>query len=101
MSADAWSICPKCARKADEESRGKVQKAAEAYGKVEAREYEKILKEARQPINLEETLRQDFEIWVDEDGKFTISFYAQCTETECDFKYQYKYEEQIMGKEEP
>jgi len=82
MSADRWSICPKCAKKHDEY-------LDELYGKVpknvyDARMDEKVLKD---------TLGEYYEVYLDDDGEFVVHYEGICRE--CGFKYTYNFSDQV------
>lgn len=42
----------------------------------------------------EETLRQDWELYLDEDGKFSVEFSASCRK--CGFSYKFKHSEKLV-----
>lgn len=75
MGADNWAVCPKCLK---ERKLTKIQKAQKAYGKVSLEEFNDLLNVAKaEDEEYEEnkfTLREDFEIGINEDGKFIIGF---------------------------
>lgn len=88
MSADNWGICPKCIRV-------KNKRIEEAYGKVPKIEYERMLEEIKKPDV--RTLREDYEIYTDEDGFFSVSYYCQCSD--CGFCHRFKYSEQLTKED--
>lgn len=90
VSADNWSLCPKCKSEADEKHRKQILSAGEAYGKVEPEEYLRLIVSAEVEINHENTLREDYELGVDEDGYFTVVYRCSC---QCGFSYMYRHEE--------
>ncbi len=85
MSADNWTTCPNCRQLAE-------TKVASSYGKVSEDEYLAIL-EAKKSIKNEPTLREDYEMWTDEDGKFTVSYSCSCSV--CKFHFDYKYSQDV------
>jgi hypothetical protein len=95
MSANRWSVCPKCKRIKEKEKRAKIQKIAESYGKVSASDYQKMLTDLSREKDLrpEQTLREYYQLWIDENGKVHISYYASCDK--CKLDYEHRHEEQL------
>ena len=79
MSANNWDTCPRCKKKL-EATRAKAAASAEKeYGKVPPDEYLTMVKAAKLiGGKLEQTLREDWEIGVDEDGRFYVSYSGSC-----------------------
>lgn len=80
MSADAWRICPKCKQEL-EAKRAKAQEELQAtYGVLTALEFikKKHSFEAVLSENLDDTLREDYEIWMSEDGTFSVDYGCSC-----------------------
>lgn len=92
MSADKYSICPRCQKNADVELEKRVAKAAKAYGTVSADEFITMAQEARTVKPLEARLRQDWEIGVDE-NHFSADFRCSCSV--CRFEFKFKHEAKI------
>ncbi len=89
MSADNWTMCPKCA-KAGESKREAAQRLADAaYGKVSAAEYAALLAAASQAVDEEPepTLREDYEIGIHA-GEFRVNYRARCTA--CGWSFAFK-----------
>lgn len=90
MSADAWRVCPKCLNKAQ-------KKKESSYGKVSEEEYLRVLLELDNLENHEtETLREDYEIFTDEDGLFYVSYSCSCSV--CHFHFEYKHKKDLMDE---
>ena len=86
MSADNWGICPKCIK-------AKNKRIEEAYGKVSRKEYERMLSEInKNDIGLR-TLREDYEIYTDGDGIFSIRYSCRCSD--CGFYHTFKHAEAV------
>lgn len=92
MSADNWAICPQCVKNLETEVSQLQQRVNQAYGTVDRDEYDRIVAE----LNRKEkdaitvpTLREDYEIGIDQDSVFDISYGASCTTCGYSFKYQY------------
>ncbi len=93
MSADNWAICPKCKRNDEAEMVKRWEKAKSAYGKIPPDEYLVLLQKANQPIKEVETLREDYELGIDSNGLFNISYSAHCDK--CGLKFTHNYKENI------
>ena len=87
MSADNWGRCPNCHKLAK-------QARINAYGKVSEDEYLALV-EADE--NKECTLREDYGVYTDEDGIFTIGYRCGCEV--CGFHFTYKYSQQVVKQE--
>lgn len=92
MSADNWRTCPACAeiwkrRKADA-----IRDAESRYGTVSAADYRMEFMAAQNLSDEppEDTLREDWEIGLVDDGtQFTVSYRASCDE--CGFLIDHDY----------
>jgi len=85
MSADEF-ICPKCIEIAE-------KKRESAYGKVSEDEYFVMLGRAEESQN-NDTLQEKYQIGVDIDGEFYVSYSCHCSI--CDFKFDYKYSQKLL-----
>jgi len=74
MSAYSWRICPRCKIKNDEANAKK-------------------LSGVEKPNELKETLREDYEIGIDEDGLFYVNYGGRCDE--CGLVYKFNHEEEV------
>lgn len=92
MSADNWGICPRCKVVAEASRMAKELAATNAYGKVSADEWKRLDAEASSPILLDQTLREDFEVGMDEDGTFGVDYRASCR---CGFSFAYEHNEKV------
>ena len=86
MSADNWSKCPKCKEVAEKDKAKLIEKAAESYGKIEVEKYDDMVKKASGVVELEETLREDYEFYLEED---ILSIKYNCSCNKCRFSYSY------------
>ena len=93
MSADNWAICPKCKKANDKENNRRMLEAGEQYGKIPAEAFLKLSKEANVPVELETTLREDYEIGITETGEFYISYAGRCRD--CGFEHIVEEEKQL------
>jgi hypothetical protein len=99
MSADRWSECLVCKKKAVLEHVEKLRVAQESYGKIPASEYADKMMALSMPKKFEETLRQDWHLGIDDTGLFEIGYYAHCQK--CGFKYKFEAKEDAMTKGKP
>jgi len=96
MAARNWGLCPKCTADALRLHEANVKKIDEVYGKISQEDYLKLVKQAENPVKIEETLREDYDIGVEQDGKFSILYRCSCEK--CGFKHSFKYEEILAGQ---
>jgi hypothetical protein len=97
MSADNWSVCPKCKEIAQKEFDDLMLKAGESYGKVSPEEYlERIHSLPKEPT-FEHTLREDYEFYLDDNFDLLISYQAHCGK--CNFKFTFRKELNILEPE--
>ena len=99
MSADRWGICPKCKFRAEQAQAQKILAAGESYGKVDPQDYLDAINEASKPIELSNTLREDYEISTDEDGHFEVSYRSSCRQ--CDHSFTYTHSERAWSEPKP
>lgn len=92
MSADNWTTCPQCVKQAAKNAENLYAKAAKLYGKVGHDEYTKAMEDAVQASGyrdrVQHSLREDYELGVDSDGKFSVSYWCSCKT--CGFSWSYK-----------
>ena len=93
MSADNWTRCPRCLKNAELEKEDFSKKAREGYGKLTSDEYEVLLLKSREPINLDDSLREDYEFYLDDDGCFTANYRATCGT--CNFNFTFHHKQQV------
>jgi hypothetical protein len=84
MSADNWTICPKCKKEKD----GKAKVSEEAYNHLK----NKTVNEIRYSTTSDYTFREDYEIGVYE-NEFTVDYNGSCSK--CNFEYSYSHREII------
>lgn len=89
MSANNWTTCPKCKRKKEDAAERLRKKALAAYGTVSAGQYADMLGMARdaKEVPLQNSMREDYELGVDSEGRFSIAYRANCTA--CGFIFDY------------
>ena len=92
MSADNWTLCPKCTERISREQKEKEQKIDSQYGVLPPSDFVRQYKESRNVINQEETLREDYDFY-NNDGILLIKYRCGCSE--CDFVYEFKKKIQV------
>lgn len=94
MSADNWTACPRCEKRAEREKKKQTLRVEQAYGKVSSKEYCELLAQAQEPIQLKDTLREVYELGIGiKDDKFLIVYTGSCTC--CGFIFRYRKEEEL------
>lgn len=94
MSARNWATCPQCKSLSRSEHAAKLEAWKESYGKVSLAEYEKT-RPPQQPPVLDQTLREDYELWIDDGMQFKMYYHASC-ET-CGLDYTTKLQQPVHG----
>ena len=92
MSADNWGICPECNTARSQNIRTAEALVLAAYGTVPVDEYadlEARLANMRQTAP-EHTLREDYGIFTDEDGVFSVAYSCTCR---CGFSFNFAHAE--------
>jgi len=87
MSADGWKICPRCRAVIQNAKDTEIMKASESYGKIDKDEYLELVRKAAEPARFEETLREDYEFYLDEEYVLKIRYYAGCNK--CNFEFSF------------
>lgn len=95
MSADNWTICPRCKIAHDKGVDLSIQAAASAYGKVPVEDYLALRAAAQNPLEQETNFREDYELGVDFNGSFSVSYTGSCSK--CGLKFSYKHEETLAN----
>ena len=95
MSPNNWRICPKCEKKEADEFQARRKTAQKAYGEVSQDEYLRLMNESRVFPELEQTLRENWQIGV-YDGTFSVGYSCSCDA--CGFSWKYKYKEDLQIK---
>lgn len=87
MSADNWTTCPKCKWNEEKKKEKDIKKLNKYYGKIPASEFAEKYKKINEPILIDCTLREDYEIGIS-DGLFEGEYRASCSE--CKFSFEWK-----------
>lgn len=104
MSASDWDVCPKCRRDAASKYVAASAKARASYAKVTLEEYHSLLAAAQEMMPprreaTELTLREDYQLGVDSEGTFTVSYKCSCQH--CGFEYSFKQTEKVSLGDSP
>ncbi|HXI40811.1 MAG TPA: hypothetical protein VNH83_12570, partial [Bryobacteraceae bacterium] len=89
MSADNWTVCPRCLADHEEFIAKMRLRAAESYGKVPVAEFQRLTMEAESEANttMPENFREDYAIGVGSDGSFDVVYEGRCKVCDLSFKY--------------
>jgi hypothetical protein len=104
MGANNWSICPQCKKNKERQDALAKRQLEESYGKVPSEIYLRMIKEfeEKKEIELERTLREDWEIGIYEDEasyvvyEFYVNYRASCEV--CGFSFKFKHDEKVELK---
>lgn len=99
MSADNWTVCPKCMAKAVEDQRKKQAEVAKAYGKVPAERYLEMLRKSCVSTDVGQTFREDWGIGMSDCGEFHVHYQGACQT--CGFAHEFSHEVNVLTGGEP
>ncbi len=88
MSANNWTLCPRCMKSVEARKAEDKASVEDAYGVIPSEEYAKRREEAHEDIELDCTMREDYALGMNLLGEFTISFSASCSN--CGFHFLYE-----------
>ncbi len=89
MSADNWRSCPRCALEKSQEATKAEEKAKKSYGKVSAEKFMELLAAAKtvraesdayEDAESKHTFREDYQVGVNIDGVFSVSYSGKCNQ---------------------
>jgi predicted Zn-ribbon and HTH transcriptional regulator len=88
MSADNWTVCPKCESERLQEKDNLELKLRNSYGVISLDEYKQFEHTVKmfQQISVQETLREDYEIGI-RHGEFSVSYSSSCEK--CKFRFSF------------
>lgn len=101
MSASNYTRCPKCKLRSEADFAKETDEAHKQYGVVTQTEYMTLLRALRGPKEINETLREDWQLGTDDGGTFRVSYRSECGE--CGFAHSFRHEQrlEIKGVKEP
>lgn len=97
MSADNWTVCPKCRPHLSKDKTAAITAANALYGTVPAAEFMEALAKANAlPEEDDEPtqLREDYEIGLYKSGWFEISYSCSCTQ--CGFSWEFNHRQMVV-----
>ena len=97
MSADNWTVCPRCLQKRAEDLRDMDARIAEAYGTEPMEVFEGMRTElaTKQAEEMPRTFREDYEFWGASEGVVTASYRGHCST--CGLSHKFEHSEPIGG----
>ena len=95
MIADSWSKCPKCKELTEKTKADLIEKVVEGYGEIPVEKYDSLVKEASEVVDLEDTLREDYEFCLEGDN-LNISYGCSCER--CGFSYTYNKDVNVLAE---
>lgn len=94
MSANNWAICPVCKKNQKKKVVIAAKRVAAAYGNVTEDKYLEMKESLSSQPKLENSLREDYELLIDEEGLFSVSYRAICKV--CGFNFVYEYQKYAL-----
>jgi len=92
MSANNWTVCPECLRKAKARKEKLGRDLLDLYGEIPPDRWAELNDECNAPILTSDTLREDYELGI-LDGEFYVYYSGKCDV--CGFEFKYKHEEKV------
>jgi hypothetical protein len=101
MSADNWTVCPKCYASALTKKAKLDNDVQKNYGKTSIANFLILKKEAEEfdPERIDPTMREDYELGVNRDGTFYVIYSCSCNQ--CSFNFSYRKEDIEAYKAKP
>lgn len=82
MSADRWTVCPRCVRNREAALARRAEQVEAMYGKASMAEFDQaradLAAEKSGTIDME-TFREDYEIYGAEDGEVKVTYSGRCS----------------------
>lgn len=98
MSADNWTVCPRCFHRKQEGVESRKAEVDAAYGKVPVDQFDAMRAEFEKYRDepMPQNWREDYEIGLYDDGSgaFFVSYSGSCNE--CGLSHEFKHQEQVM-----
>jgi len=95
MSADCWDVCPRCKTRAAKTREELTARLEYSYGSIPREEYLALVeRRLNEPLPVPElTLREDYELRMEDRGRFFVRYRCSCTK--CGFSFAYNYAEDV------
>lgn len=96
MSADNWTICPKCLENKKIEYAKAFEDVENSYGEVSYKEFKKLEAKKKKALtaidndNNARSLREDYEFFMTPEGILEISYLGRCSECGAEYKFNKK-----------
>lgn len=92
MSADNWTVCPRCVAHTNERRAMRLAEIDDMYGKVPVAEFDAAREDlaAELAIEHEESFREDYEFWGSEEGTVRASYKGACQK--CGLKVSFEHQ---------
>lgn len=95
MSANSWGVCPQCVKNENDRIEAQIKDVQAHYGKVSEATYRKMLYSIDSPTDSHpRDLREDWEIFTDEDGTLSIDYSCSCGV--CGLNYRFNKKENVL-----
>ena len=97
MSADKWTVCPRCTKRREAAIEAADGEVADAYGKVPLDEWEEMRRRKSDLITSkpDHTLREDYEFHGADEGEVVADYSASCDT--CDLRVSFTHRHLIEG----
>ena len=96
MSAKNWRVCPRCVRYANTVRDSELMQVRSNYGVIPLDQWAEEFNDAKQEVKTKEAMREDYDIGLNEEGKFVVNYRAWCDS--CGFEFKYSHEDQAATK---
>lgn len=88
MSADNWMVCPRCKAEDAAARQRHEHLIGEKYGQISQMQYAKLCQDLKDWPKVPDEMREDWELGMDEDGTFYVSYRCECQA--CGFAHYFK-----------
>lgn len=89
MSANNWTVCPRCKREAEQRMDALRTQVATSYGKMGAEEWLRLRDESLKKLVIAEDFREDYEIYGASEGGIEVSYRGGCQKCGLSCKFTY------------
>lgn len=93
LPMQAMRECPRCWDDLVDKKNKLEQKVVNLYGKIPKDEYLELVEESRKAITASHSLKENYEIKTEKNGKFSIGYKCQCLS--CGWFFDFNHEEQV------
>ncbi len=93
LSNKQMSVCPKCWDDLVDRKNKLEQRCVNEYGKIPKEEFMELVEQSRVAIEGQHSLLENYEIGMEQSGKFTVGY--KCTCLSCGFFFTFEHAEQV------